>query len=1110
MTSILSLFEFRGRQAEAVGSTSDQSDDVPTVVTAGAGSGKTLTLVGRYVRLLEQGVPLRAIAAITFTEKAAREMRTRIRQTVDTWSARCAPEERARWQGLSADLDAARIGTIHGLCTTLLRSHPAEAGLDPEFEVLDENQAARLRVEAIESALAWAIADTDAVRVFSVLSEQTTRDLLDDWLAARADTLTAFDRLGADPLAVWSRALQRCLNDYFHDPVWLNSLQVLNSTTAKQAGDKLEAQRQAAVQAARLAQQALPRGEWPILFEQLSVLRGNLKTNVGAKGNWSAGDLEYIKQAMKVLAAFLDDSLGPLIDAKKPVSWEADQLAADLLPALRRLFDQAAHEYQRLKDQARAVDFDDLEHEAARLLSTNADVRAYWQTEIRAVLVDEFQDTNERQREIVYQLAGFQPGQRGSGRGLFVVGDAKQSIYRFRGADVRVFQRVQTDVKRSGGAPIDLDLTFRAHGPLTQALNDLLGPILGTVVAQPFEVPFAPLTAFRVAAPEAMAAPFVELRLGLGDDAASGRRAAATTLAQRLQDLHDREEVGWGQMALLFRASTGFASYEEAFERAGIPYVTVAGQGFYDRPEVRDLLNALHAIDDPTDDLALAGLLRSPMLGLTDAALLQLRWTADGQPRSIWAALQDPPLDLSTEEASRAARACELITPLHLQAGRTPVAALLKRLIDATHYRAIVRRVAGGERLRRNIDKLLRDAQRSELVGVNDFLDYVAALRDIAAREGEAPVEAGGAVQLMTVHKAKGLEFPVTVIADAAHQRRTSRAAWLGDDELGLTLDLATDEASNIAHRVALLRQAQQEEAEDRRLLYVAATRAKERLVISAHTKIKKEGGLSLDGWLGRIGAVTGLDQATMEIPVSHTQTIELEGAIGCMVVPEMPGEARHEPFAMEWIDRTLPTCDLVAPLAGPRSEPIEPSQPNRVWRVVPKVDRPRAPAWVVGKLVHAAICRWRFPEDAKLDDLLRPLISEAGLIEAHPSSARAGYDVAEDALHRAKYLLRRFRSYALYAELDAAERYHEVPVQVPTLSEERVLDVLYRTGSGWRVLDFKSDHLPDEARWQRVRDDYVEQVREYQRAVQQLLAQPVQAALVLLDFKRAVEVMSI
>ncbi len=1104
MASILTLFNFRGRQAEAVGSAIGHPINVPTVVTAGAGSGKTLTLVGRYVRLLEQGVPMRAIAAITFTEKAAREMRTRIRQTVDNWIAQCASDERPRWQALAAELDAARIGTIHGLCAALLRGHPAEAGLDPEFEVLDENQATRLRAEVIDVALAWAVTDPDAVYIFTALAEQTLRDLIDDWLAARSDTLVAFERLGSDPLTAWSEACRRWLIDQLQQPAWADALHDVTSITAKNAGDKLEAGRRVAVTAAQAAQSALNQGDWLSALSQLAVVRSNLKINVGSKANWAEGDLERAKVAMKALAEYLDDSLGLLFDPKKPVDWELDQQAAAILVQLRRLFDRAALDYQRFKDQARAVDFDDLENGAARLLSTQSEVRSYWQSEIQAVLVDEFQDTNERQREIVYQLAGFQPGQRGSGRGLFVVGDAKQSIYRFRGADVRVFQSVQADVTRSGGDAIDLDLTFRAHRVLTQALNELLEPILGTVEsARTFEVPFAPLMAYRAAAPPMMQQPFVELALGIGEDAGAGRRAAAAALTQRLHELHDHEKVEWGHLALLFRASTGFAAYEDAFERAGIPYVTVAGQGFYDRPEVRDLLNALRAIADPTDDLALAGLLRSPACGLSDAALLQLRWADDLQSRSIWAALNDPTVDLSPSDATRAARARDLIAQLHQQAGRTPVASVLKRLVDATHYQAVVRHVTGGERSRRNIDKLLRDAHRSELVGVNDFLDYVVALRDVAAREGEAPVEAGGAVQLMTVHKAKGLEFPVTVIADAAHQRRTSKAAWLFDDEFGITLDIVTDEARNVTHRLALLRLAQQEDAEDRRILYVAATRAKERLIISAHTKIKKDGKLSLDGWLERIGEVSGLDEVVIGAPVTHAQPIDLGEMIACAIFPEAPLEPRLGSIAPVITDESMPMCDLVAPLAGYVAQPIEPSQPDRVWRVVPRLDRPRAPAWVVGKLVHAAICYWRFPDDGPLDDFLRPLINDAGLVDAR---------TVVDALTRAKHLLRRFQSHALYAELNAAERYHEVPVFLPTsaTSEERVIDVLYRTGAGWRVLDFKTDHLPDDARWQRVRVDYTMQVRQYQQAAQQLLEQPADAALVLLDFKHGIEVVAI
>jgi ATP-dependent helicase/nuclease subunit A len=232
--------------------------------------------------------------------------------------------------------------------------------------------------------------------------------------------------------------------------------------------------------------------------------------------------------------------------------------------------------------------------------------------------------------------------------------------------------------------------------------------------------------------------------------------------------------------------------YEDALEQAGIPFVTVAGRGFYDRPEIRDLLNALVAISDPSDDLAMAGLLRSPAIGLSDATIYLLRW--DGHnPRSLWQAVTDFEFQLPSvagEEGKRIERARTVIKDLSLWAGRATVAEVLKRFLDATGYLAMLQRVEGGARLRRNVEKLLTDAHKSQLVSVHDFLEYVQALRDVGARESEAPVEAVGAVQLMTVHKAKGLEFPVVVMADASHERRATAGAVMLDSDLGILLNV--------------------------------------------------------------------------------------------------------------------------------------------------------------------------------------------------------------------------------------------------------------------------------------------------------------------------------
>jgi ATP-dependent helicase/nuclease subunit A len=719
MTSILSLLQLKGRQAEAA-----TTRGIDVAVTAGAGSGKTRALVGRFLSLLEEGWPLRSLVAITFTEKAAREMRTRIRSTIEQWLAEGVAADRDLWESAFAELDAARIGTIHSLCAAILRAHPAEAGVDPAFAVLEENAAAILKARAVELALAWAMSDPCAAQLFGLLGEYRLRTAVTALLERRLDAAPAFDLVDGELLDRWAGELAAWLEARMGVSAWLDSLDVLRTVQARKPGDKLETARRAVLTHWDEVCAARTEQDWDIVFAGLIALRGSISTG-GAKGNWEADDLATARGAMATLRTHYDDQIAPLVSKKKPVSWILDRQVAEALPDLCRLFKQAVAVYQRWKDEGQALDFDDLEMRAAMLLIENPAVRARWQSEINAVLVDEFQDTNERQRRIVYALIGFPKSQAGS---LFVVGDAKQSIYRFRGADVTVFRRVQTDVTAAGGQHIDLDLTFRPHKPLLTVTNALLQPILGTQddPTRPYDVPFAPLRAHRPSPAEGIREPFIELHLGIGGDADEGRRAVAAGLSQRLVELCESEGVKWGQVALLFRASTHFDDYEDALERADIPFVTVAGRGFYDRPEVRDLLNALSAIADPSDDLALAGLLRSPAFGLTDAALYLLRWGPDGERRPMWAALNGDLAGLDPTDTARAERARKTIAGLHELVGRTPVGEILKRFLDATYYRAALRLAPGGERPHRNVDKLLADAHRSGLVSVGEFLEGAA------------------------------------------------------------------------------------------------------------------------------------------------------------------------------------------------------------------------------------------------------------------------------------------------------------------------------------------------------------------------------------------------
>jgi ATP-dependent helicase/nuclease subunit A len=1154
--SILSLFDLKGTQQDAA-----ERLDTHLAVTAGAGSGKTRALVGRYLHFVETGAPLRSLIAITFTEKAAREMRSRIRREIENWLADPTPAlprpQTAQtgegdsplpsgsfpagegpgvradlWQTAFIELDSARIGTIHSLCADLLRLYPAEAGVDPRFAVLEEGRAAMLQAEAIETALAWAATDAEAAHLFAAFKESELRRILNALLLQRLDAAPALPQ--PDSLTRWEAELRRWLDERLRAPAWTESTAALGGNHSFKDDDKLEIARRAVLAHWHEAQRALAASEWDASLAALRELRGVISTAGQAK-NWDATALEAVREAMKTLRDDYEETLKPVL--KDDVSWELDRQAAALLPTLHRLFEHALSDYQSLKDQSFALDFDDLEALTVRLLNSPLPSALFPAGEppplrfggashglgVRAILVDEFQDTNDRQRQIVYALAGFNspllvapfvngraPSASlrggfaragGEAANLFIVGDAKQGIYRFRGADVTVFRRIQDDIAWMGGEVIDLDLTFRAHAPLLKTVEQLLSPLMGTSddPARPHHVPFAPLTAHRARPRDDVRSPFVEFHIGLGD-AEAGRRAAAVALAARLHELHAHEGFGWEHMALLFRASTAFPVYEDALEAAAIPFVTVAGKGFYDRPEIRDLLNALTAITDPTDDLALAGLLRSPAFGLSDADLYHLRFPDGGHtPRPIYQSLITNP---------HFSHMGEIIDGLHTLAGRLPVAELLKHFLDLTHYRAILKAASGAGRLSRNVDKLLADAHRSRLVSVGDFLEYVQALRDVGAREGEAPADpsassGGGAVQLMTVHKSKGLEFPLVVIADAAYDHHGSASDGVRlDPALGLLLKVTAGKTRPVAWQLGALADDDREAAEDLRLLYVAATRAKEKLIVNGHAKISAAksdpGRLMTSGWLKQLGAVVGLDSIRLstdplETPVALELSASWTNAVTVELHPLQAGQPRVGPS---------PAVSESAAAPGPLVAPLAVEQPasaealvgrDRVWRVI-TAERD-APAWVVGKLVHEALRRWTF---ADLETRLRPVALKVGL---------TGEAAIHEALREAARLLERFRAHPLFAEIDAAlERHHEVPYVLG--DDAGVIDLLYRTPGGWVIADFKTDELRDESQLAAVLPKYRAQLERYVEAVTGQLNLPVRplGQLVFLNLRGAVK----
>ncbi len=1064
------------------------------VVTAGAGAGKTRTLVARYLSLLAGGLSPRHIAAITFTRKAAREMRNRVRASIATYlrDETLNPQERNYWEEIYTQLDAARIGTIHSLCTELLRAHPAEAGIDPRFAMLEEADSTILKNHAVEEALAMAADDPLLVRLFQLFGERGLRDIVETLLNNRLEAERLFQNLPDDLLSSWEERLRRqqlaSLQRLLAQASWQDAVAELRANVAAIGDDALEQERQATLSAIATAEAATGYSQQRHVLSRLdsiNLARGSQKAWPGGKEQQAK-----VKEALKTLRTLWRAEKGFLeLDLN-----EADQVLAEAIPLLRAMFQYAASRYVQSKDARQSLDFDDLEQRALALLQDETVCRR-WQNEISALLVDEYQDTNGRQRDLINSL-------NGTGGKLFIVGDAKQSIYRFRGADVTVFRAERKRIEQSGRT-VTLTTSYRAHAPLMEALNALMQPVLGVadIEEQPWREPFSPLRHHRQQPAHNVQAPYVELHLGIGSKSSGGLQLAANALARRIRTLVDQTDIRFGDIAILCRASRSFTPYEDALDALGIPYLTVAGRGFYERPEVRDLLNALQALADPTDDLALVGLLRSPVSGLSDVQLYHLwrRQQEEGH-QTLWEAI----CALDEEEQPWLT---PTIKQLHESAGRTGIADLLKAFLDATDYRAALR-LAGQHRALRNVSKLLELAQAANagggIVAVDDFLEYISTVRSAAGREGEARSTAENAVQIMTVHQAKGLEFPIVVLGDANSGSTKSPTVVL-DEHLGLMVKPATCEEAPAIFKAAQEREKAMDEAEADRLLYVAATRARDKLLVNGVLSLKKDGQPGkLDGWLRELAVPCRLHEQTIpgdeEGDQAHQLALQVgETAVHCTIyepryhLPAAPTtvEERAAEIAGAW------SPQLIAEVKA-RRERWEDDILLPVRRVSGREDAGAIPPYLIGALTHEALATWRFPAEDGAEEESTPFRSwfegrarQFGLLAASELSA---------ARQQVEAALQQFRQHSLFAQVNAAEqRLHEVPylLQDEERFEQGRIDLLFRHNGQWTLVEFKTDTT---ANPEQLVERYRGQIQRYARAVRRLLGESPRCVLCILN----------
>ncbi len=780
-----------------------------TLLDAGAGSGKTSVLVERFARAVERdGVDPARILAITFTEKAAAELRERIRVRL-----------RPVGDGASARAtDDGWISTIHGFCARVLRAHALDAGLDPWFSVLDADGARALADRAFDAAVA-AVAETEGGS--ELIAAHRLPELRAAVVGAYAELRARGQRTPVLPTPVLATP-----------PVMQTT--VLPTPVMRAAGDAeggaAAVTRLAAVRALA-AEAALELGAVPnpgVSIERaLGVLERamELGDEIPWPGELTALTLKNGATALKSeTCTRYREALAELIDAA------AAGFAIVQRDALDQLLRGYGERYAAFKRERGVVDFDDLEILARDLLRIEA-IRRSYSERFDHVMVDELQDTNAVQLELVDLVAG--------DAALFMVGDAQQSIYAFRHADVELFEARGRVVAQTGGR-LSLQTNFRTRAQILEVLNAGFAAVLGER--------FRPLRPGRVDPPAAE--PLVELLcvdkgVEWTDDtalAAPWRVAEARVLAARVAELVAGGTCSAGDVVVLTRATTDLRVYERALEDAGVPTFVVGGRGYWQHPQVLQLVAYLRALANPLDEESLYTVLVSPLCGLSLDGLVMY---AAGARES-----------LGVGDAAALAAFEAWFEDQRRAAARLGPEELLSGAIAQRGYDLSVLAQAGGRRRLANVRKLLRLAREFEREHGPDLHGFIGLLAvRIAggggAREGEAPVESESvdAVRLMTIHRSKGLEFPVVCVADLG-RAPSFRAPLLRLGRDGARIGIRIGQPGTSARFQALDYNALKAEAdlaeldEQRRLFYVAMTRARERLVLSGAARIEKLGQL--------------------------------------------------------------------------------------------------------------------------------------------------------------------------------------------------------------------------------------------------------------------------
>jgi ATP-dependent exoDNAse (exonuclease V) beta subunit len=864
--------------------------DATFIVEAAAGTGKTTALVNRIVRIITEGkAKISEIVAVTFTEKAAGELKLRLREKLDKARLVAGAEERTRLDAALTQLEEAHVGTIHAFCADLLRERPVEAGVDPLFEVLTEPASARLFDEAFGRWLQQTLAhppegvrralrrsafggdDGPIDRLRKAAFELAQwRDFSKPW------TRNSFDRRAEiDALVL----LLHEVAGLTRNPSSRNDPLFSGTDPLRRVSDEIGLQQSLDDQA------PTDYDGWEAALVDLSRDRvlANVKQGRG---------VQYRSDVRR------DHLVSALADVRGRLDQFRMAADADIAALLQQELSGALDQYREMKAKAGALDFLDLLLIARDLVRDNLQVRTGFQERFKRIFVDEFQDTDPLQAEILLLLAADDPSEtdwrkaRPSLGRLFLVGDPKQSIYRFRRADVAVYREVCERVEDWGATRLHLKTSFRSVPEIQAFVNAAFAPIM-TGDAFTLQADYVRLDRQRPAlesqpaivalpVPEPYARRYVSgraIELSLPDAVGAFVDWVVNKSGWKVTERSDLApvKVSARHICLLFRRFVSWENditrpYVEALEARGIAHVLVGGRAFHEREEVEALRAALTAIEWPDDELSVFATLRGPFFAIGDEELLEWahhfgRKTSERFTRGAFHPFRVPKVFDENTPAEIGhlrpiAEALWLLQRLHRhrnyvqrregEAAGAPartsggVSGTLQELLAATRAHVGFALRTGGEQALANVLHIAELARQYEMNGGISFRGFVDELRVAAetAQASEAPIleEDSDGVRMMTVHKAKGLEFPVVILADLTCRLSRSEAGrWIDPDGSLCALKLGgwapADLVVHGAEEVA------RDKAEGDRLAYVAATRARDVLVVPTVGDEVYEGG---------------------------------------------------------------------------------------------------------------------------------------------------------------------------------------------------------------------------------------------------------------------------